>query len=94
MYHLNRETWQKRSQRIIRHFAYWSPIHRALATSPLIRFEWLTPDRQLQRTTFSSPQGPVTMTVNFSDADLKGFPRQSATAEGPISVQERVYRVN
>jgi hypothetical protein len=93
VYHLNRETWPQRRERILRHFAYWSRLHRQVATAPLIRFEVLTPDRQLQRTTFRLTGGNVTLTVNFSASPLNGFPPQSATASGNITVPQPVYRV-
>ena len=92
MYHLNRETWPERREQIVRHFAYWSPLHRELATAQLIRFDWLTPDRLLQRTTFRSSQGEVTMTVNFSTAEAKGYPPESATVAGEITVPKKAYR--
>jgi len=92
MYHLNREVWPQRRERILRHFNFWSPIHRQLASAQLTRFEWLTPDRLLQRTTFHLPDGDATMTVNFSDVAVKGFPPESATVTGKISVSQRVYR--
>ncbi|MCI0536289.1 MAG: glycoside hydrolase [Verrucomicrobiales bacterium] len=91
LYHLNRETWPLRRERIVRHFKFWSPRHRKLATAPLIRFEWLTPDRLLQRTTFRLPDGEATMTVNFSDVATKGFPPKSATAGGNLPVGQIVF---
>lgn len=93
MYHLNRETWPLRRDRIVRHFKFWSPLHRQLATAPLTRFEALTPDRLLQRTTFHLPNGEVSMTVNFGNREALGFPPRSATAAGAITVEQRVYRV-
>ncbi len=94
LYHLNRETWPQRRDRIVRHFRFWSPIHRKLATAPLTRFEWLSPDRRLQRTTFRTPDGDATITVNFSDGPIEGFPPESATVAGKIQVPQTVFRVS
>ena len=58
LYHLNRETWPLRRDRIVRHLRFWSPIHRKLAPAPMTGFEWLTPDRLLQRTAFRLPASP------------------------------------
>ena len=92
MYHLNRETWPKRRNQILRHSSFWGPIHQQLATAHLTRFEWLSPDRQLQRTTFHTDSGDVTMTVNFSGSAISGFPQRSATLAGNLPVAQTVYR--
>ncbi len=91
LYHLNRETWPQRRAAILRHFAFWSPLHRRLATAPLVRFETLAPDRLLQRTTFRLPEGEVTITVNFGATPSQGYPPRSATAAGAIAVAQTVF---
>jgi hypothetical protein len=93
LYHVNRETWPQRRQRIVRHFQFWSPLHRKLATAPISRFEWISRDRLLQRTTFRLPEGDATITVNFGDQPVNGFPPKSATVGGIVSVKQRVYRL-
>lgn len=93
MYHLNRETWPERQQRIVRHFKFWSPLHRQLAIAPLTRFETLTPDRLLQRTTFRLADGEATITVNFGSNEAKGFPPESAIVARAIKTQQPVYRL-
>lgn len=93
MYHLNREAWPERQQRIVRHHKLWSPLHRQLAGAPLTRFETLTPDRLLQRTTFRLAAGEATTTVNFGSGETKGSPAESATVAGAIEVGQRVYRI-
>jgi hypothetical protein len=93
MYHLNRETWPQRKQVIARHFAFWSPLHRRLAEAPLTRFEILSPDRLVQRTTFRLPEGEATITVNFSNSSSQGFPPESATVAGAIAVDQKVLRL-
>jgi hypothetical protein len=91
MVHLNRETWPQRKDRVMRHFAFWSPLHRQLTTAALTRFEWLSEDRLVQRTTFRHAAGDVTITVNFLADTRSGFPPRSATVAGPIEMTQRVY---
>jgi hypothetical protein len=92
MYHLNREAWPKRRERIVRHVAFWGPIHRQLATARLTRFEWLSADRLLQRTTFRSGEGDATITVNFAGSERTGYPAHSATLAGDLHVAQTVYQ--
>lgn len=94
MYHLNREAWPKRRERILRHFAFWSPLHRQLAGTQLVRFQVLTPDRLVQRTTFETPSGNVSLTVNFGDQAQADCPPFSASVSGPISVRDRAFEAN
>ncbi|MHC1767385.1 MAG: glycoside hydrolase [Verrucomicrobiia bacterium] len=91
MYHLNREAWPKRRDQIVRHVAFWGPIHRQLATARLTRFEWLSADYLLQRTTFRSSAGDVTITVNFGGREQAGYPPHSATLAGDLRVAQTVY---
>ena len=91
MYHLNRSSWESKKEKILKHYHFWSPLHRELATAPLSKFEYLSKDRQVQRTTFETPEGNVNLTVNFSDDTLAGYPPRSATVDGPIEVGQRVY---
>lgn len=92
LYHINRETWPQRREQILRHIAFWSPLHRELATSRLTRFEWLSDDRLLQRATFQHRSGDVTFTINFSDAEQSKYPPLSATIAGPLPLRHSVYR--
>lgn len=92
MVHLNRETWPQRKDRVMRHFAFWSPLHRQLATAALTRFECLSDDRLVQRTTFGHAAGEVTITVNFSADIRSGFPPRSATVAGPLEMTQKVYQ--
>lgn len=92
MYHVNRETWPKRREKIVRHVSFWSPLHEHLAAAPLTRFEWLTDDRMVQRTTFLTASGEVTLSVNFSDRSQAGFPPLSATVQGNVPFPSRFYQ--
>lgn len=94
MYHLNRETWPQRRQRIVNHLEFWSPIHEKLAAAPLTKFEILTSDRQVQRTTFHHETSDVTMTANFSDKMLLGYPPRSATIAGAIKFEKTCYQIS
>lgn len=53
LYHLSEGTLEERLPSILRQDAFFAPLHRRLATEALTRFEWLTDDRLVQRTTFA-----------------------------------------
>jgi hypothetical protein len=91
MYHLNRDTWPQRRAKILPHVAFWSPLHRQLATAPLTRFEYLTDDRMVQRTTFEPSSGAVTITVNFSARPQAGLAPLSATVGGAVTFPQTAY---
>ena len=67
LYHLNLEEFQKRKQQIQRHYEFFSPLHRQLAELPMTDFQWLTPDRSVQMTTFGDKMDLV---ANFG---VSGF---------------------
>jgi len=92
LYHLNRQSWPNRRERIVKHFQFWSPLHQQLAAAPLVKFEWLDASRKLQRTTFRPANGAVTVTVNFSATAQQNYPPHSATVSGAISVPQTVYQ--
>ncbi|MCP5518700.1 MAG: hypothetical protein H7A45_15770 [Verrucomicrobiales bacterium] len=92
MYHLNRTTWPTRRARILRHLAFWGPLHRELATAPLTGFEYLSEDRLVQRTTFHTGRGEVTITVNFGGKPQAGHAAHSATVNGLTAVPMTVFR--
>ncbi|MBP7948796.1 MAG: hypothetical protein KA004_04005 [Verrucomicrobiales bacterium] len=91
MYHLNRASWPKRRADILKHLAFWGPLHRDLATVPLDGFAWLSGDRLVQRTTFHPKGGEVTITVNFGGKAQAGYPPHSATVNGCAALRESVY---
>ena len=92
MYHLNRETWPERREEILRHLAFWGPLHRELATVPLAGFVYLSDDRLVQRTTFHRKGGEITITVNFGGKAQAGYAPYSATVSGLASIPKRVFR--
>jgi hypothetical protein len=65
LYHLNLREFEQHGDRIRAHYAFFSPLHRELALRPMTEFEWLNPDRTVQRTGFA---GEVEMVANFSQA--------------------------
>ncbi|MDC0936541.1 glycoside hydrolase [Pirellulales bacterium] len=91
MYHLNRETWPRQSEHILKHLAFWSPLHRKLAPAPLTQFEYLSEDRLVQRTTFQTEQGNVSITVNFGQDTQAGCPPRSALIAGAMQVSQSIY---
>lgn len=66
LYHLNLEEFPKRKTQMKAHYDFFSPLHRDTALLPLTEFEWLTPDRLVQRTLFGDK---IEMFANFRDAD-------------------------
>ncbi len=48
---------------------FFAPLHGRIATLPLTSFEWLTPDRLVQRTRFANQ---VTLTANFGARPFEG----------------------
>lgn len=92
MYHLNREMWPQRRDKILQHVGFWSPLHRELAPASLINFEHISENRLVQRTTFQSTNKKVTITVNFSDRENMNYPPYSATVNG-FTASTQVYHL-
>ncbi len=65
MYNLNRDRLADRGPAITANYAFYSPLHRRYGDARLIGFDWLTPDRLVQRTKF---EGGLDIVANFSDA--------------------------
>ena len=91
IYHLNRQTWPLRRERILRHQAFWGPLHRELAPAPLTGFACLSDDRLVQQTTFQTDTGEVTITVNFGEEAQAGHAPYSATVAGLKAIPQTVY---
>lgn len=62
LYHLNLEEFQKRKDQIVRHYQFFSPLHRQLAGLPMTDFRWLTYDHSEQMTTFGDK---IDLVANF-----------------------------
>ena len=52
LYHLNMSEFSKHQAWIKRHYAFFSPLHRQVGGQAMTDFEWLTDDKQVQRTGF------------------------------------------
>ena len=52
LYHLNMVEFSKHKAWIQRHYAFFSPLHREIGGQTMTDFEWLTDNRQVQRTEF------------------------------------------
>jgi hypothetical protein len=50
---------------------FFAPIHSRIGKVPLTSFEWLTPDRKVQRTKFA---GEITLTANFDKLPFGAIP--------------------
>src|SRR5207247_8185797 len=64
LYHMNLAEWEWRKALVKEHYAFFSPLHRETAVLPMSDFEWLTPDRMVQRTKFGNA---VEIVANFRD---------------------------
>ena len=62
LYHLNMAEFTKHEAWIQRHYAFFSPLHREIGGQAMTDFEWLTDNRQVQRTEFGST---VELIANF-----------------------------
>ncbi|MDA7633004.1 glycoside hydrolase [bacterium] len=94
MYHLNREMWPKRKEKILRHLAFWAPLHQIIAPAELVDFEWLTEDRLVQRTSYQIYHQRVSVTVNFGQQKRLGLLGKSAEVSGVASLMGRTYTVD
>lgn len=63
LYHLNMAEFSKHKAWIKRHYAFFSPLHQQIGGQMMTDFEWLSDDRQVQRTEFGDT---VEIFVNFA----------------------------
>ncbi|MDE0481849.1 MAG: hypothetical protein OXI67_04655 [Candidatus Poribacteria bacterium] len=63
LYHLNMSEFSKHKAWIKRHYAFFSPLHQQIGGQMMTDFEWLSDDRQVQRTEFGDT---VEIFVNFA----------------------------
>ncbi|RKU15215.1 hypothetical protein C6500_21240 [Candidatus Poribacteria bacterium] len=62
LYHLNMAEFTKHEAWIQRHYAFFSPLHREIGGQRMTDFEWLSDNRQVQRTEFGDT---VELIANF-----------------------------
>jgi Glycosyl hydrolases related to GH101 family, GH129 len=84
LYHLNHTEFKKHKKHILRHYAFFSPLHRELALQPMTGFNWLADDRLIQQTTFADGTRII---ANFGEqpTTIEGhdLPARSAIAIRP-----------
>ncbi|MFK3974409.1 glycoside hydrolase [Pseudomonas sp. NPDC087358] len=84
LYHLSRATLHDRLQAMQRQDAFFKPLHERLGNQAMTRFDWLTEDRQVQRTTFADG---TRLVANFDgqmrEVDGQWFTANSITAIEP-----------
>jgi hypothetical protein len=84
LYHLSSATLGERLPVMRRQDRFFRPLHERLGTQAMTAFSWLTPDRQVQQTTFADG---TTLTANFDGTPRKSgnreYPEHSVTAVGP-----------
>jgi len=71
MFMFRRDSWRKNKQRFVESYKTTCPIARAAAYAEMTDHRFLTPDRDVQQTTFSNG---VTVTVNFGDKPFRAGP--------------------
>ena len=74
----------------VAYYRVWSPLHRAVAFTPMTEFRILTDDRMVQQTAFGTA---ARVTVNFGLSPWTDLPPMSARIELPTSGTAAVYAV-
>lgn len=90
LYHLNHAEFKKHKQHILKHDAFFSPLHKQLALQPMTDFRWLSADRSVQETIFGDG---TWIAVNFSEthASIHGHDLPPGSAIAVRSGLEPVY---
>jgi hypothetical protein len=68
---------KKYSEKLKKLFSFFSPLHRIIATEPIISFAWLSEDHLIQQINFGDT---VQLTANFSDSIFEDLPPKSLQA--------------
>ena len=68
LYHLNMAEFTKHKAWIQRHYAFFSPLHRKIGGQTMTDFEWLSDNRQVQRTEFGDT---IELFANFGTDPFK-----------------------
>jgi len=92
LYHLNPAQFDSIVPAIKTHYAFFSPLHREIGGLPMTSFEWMTPDRQLQRAVFG---GRMEVIANFGDSAAQSgpdrIPARSVLVRRPGAVNASIY---
>lgn len=95
LYHMNLDEFQKHKQGMIKHYKFFSPLHRKLGFSQMTDFSWLSPDRLIQKTVF---EGNVEIVANFKkESCVYGgmqIPGRSILARWPETGKSILYTPN
>ncbi|NOU70979.1 hypothetical protein GC098_05960 [Paenibacillus sp. LMG 31458] len=54
LYHLNLKAWDQQKETIEKYYNFFSPLHKQAALLEMTQFDWLSPDRLVQKTTFGN----------------------------------------
>ncbi len=94
LYHLNIPRFSKHRKWIKRYYAFFSPLHRQIGGQPMTHFEWISPDRLIQRTTFSDT---VEIFANFGAEPFEhrnvSIPEQSVLARWIATGKTAIFSV-
>ncbi|MFC7441785.1 glycoside hydrolase [Laceyella putida] len=63
LYHLNLNAWNQDKAIIKKHYRFFSPVHKQASLLEMTRFDWLTPDRSIQKTVYG---GKLEIVANYS----------------------------
>ncbi|MFH0794348.1 MAG: glycoside hydrolase [bacterium] len=92
LYHLNLAELKKHEKAIKKHYAFFSPLHKEIGLLPMTAFDWLTPDRLVQRTVFG---GRVEIVANFGSTDFvkqgEVVARQSIVVKWLDTMRSKLY---
>ena len=84
LYHLNIDEFSKHKAWIKRYYAFFSPLHKQIGGKVMTDFEWLSDDRQVQRTEFGNM---VEMYANFG---TEPFEHEGVAIPGRSVIGRRV----
>jgi hypothetical protein len=73
--HVSGQTLSKWLKDFVPYYKVFTRLHRAIAFTGMTAFEWLTPDRLVQKSTFGNQ---ARVTVNFSETPWRNLPARSA----------------
>ena len=92
MYHFNIKEFTKNKATILKHYNFFSPIHKQLGFSQMTDFNWLTPDHLVQKATFDNKLEMIANfgTTNFTYSDVP-IPPMSIMARWLTSGKYTIY---
>jgi len=88
MWSLDLRQLQENRRAFLSLYSFFSTIHRSAGNRPLTDFEWLTPDRLVQRTRFGDE---IELTANFGRAPFQSLPPMCVEARWLKSGRRQRY---